>query len=504
MPHLQPGKFVTVVLSEPPALRYGSAQMSDSDAHYRDLVAEIGGRDVHYDPNLAQAARELVYQTTEFGDVVPGDVRDFAIASAGALAADSTFQQIRTNAEGDATLRQAITSVVRGHSSQDGPLKVGVGEVYRQGLPLPRHVGVIGTRVGVDLQPLGVKLALGQTWTLRGRLRAAWTDISALVLLADGTEQEVPVTVTGDTVSVAVLASVAGPLDVQLVGKGPSGPGKIVQVRAWVDRDPPDRMTAQVPADESKLTVAQAEGYALQLLNVDRTKHHQPALQWDAQLAEIARQHSADMRDHGFFGHQSPTTGLPGDRVKAAHYLEAGYAENVAHNGTLFEAQEGLMHSLGHRRNILNADMTVVGLGVATKGTGKDRRFWLTQLFAKPALDLTPDRVETLVANVANRARQAHGLPALALDGPLSQAARVGADQAVQVAFEGAARAALDEAKRQDLLRGSLSAHAVLTADPERVELPGSVLDAAARKLAIGVARAPGEARFAVVFLVLK
>ena len=77
-------------------------------------------------------------------------------------------------------------------------------------------------------------------------------------------------------------------------------------------------------------------------------------------------------------------------------------------------------------------------------------------------------------------------------------------DQAVQVAFEGAARAALDEAKRQDLLRGSLSAHAVLTADPERVELPGSVLDAAARKLAIGVARAPGEARFAVVFLVLK
>ena len=504
VPLLKAGKMVTVVLSEPPALQYGQAAMSDTDQHYRDLVAEVAGGTASYDPNLGRAARELVYQTTEFGDVVPGDVREFAIAAAGAVAADATFQQIRTNAEGDASLKQAITAVVRDHSSHDGPLRVGVGEVYRQGLKLPRHIGVVGTRVGMDVQPLPIKIKIGATWPIRGRLRAAWTEIQALVLDGNGDQQELPVAVSGDAVTFDIVAAVPGALDVQFVGKGPSGPGKIVQLRAWVDREPPDRITAQVPADESALDLGAAEGYALQLLNADRVKFKREPLQWDSQLADIARSHSRDMRDHGFFGHQSPTTGLPGDRIKAAGYLQAGYAENVALNGTLFEAEEGLMHSLGHRRNILEPTMTHVGIGVATTGAGKGRRFWITQLFAKPALNLSPEAAEAVVATAIHKARQARGMVDLELDGPLSEAARFGAEKASRDGFEGAARMALDEAKRRELFSGSLGAHAAMTSDPEHAETPDAALQPEAKKFAVGAARANGEAQFVVVILVLK
>lgn len=503
-PRLQPGKTVTVILSEPPAERYEMTAGGDSDSHYRDLVSEVAGGRAEYDANLGRAARELVYQTTEFGEVVPGDVREFAIASAGAVAADSVYQQIRTNEEGDAAIKKAIAQVLTQKDNPDGPLRLGVGEVYRQGLPLPRHIGVVGTRVGVRIEPLAVRVQAGVAWPIRGQLLANWRNIKALVLQGDGKALEQEVSVDGDRIGLDVVArAIAGPLDVQLVGEGPSGPGKIVQLRGMVGRDPPDRITAQIPADESKLTTAAAaEGYALQLLNADRQKHGLPALGWDPQLAEIARSHSQDMKDHSFFGHQSPRTGLPQDRLRAAGYLARAHAENVAFNGTLFEAEEGLMHSLGHRRNILSTDVDRVGIGVVLQVQDKGRRYWLTQLFAKPALDWTPEQVEAQLVQRVQAARQAAGLGPLAIDGPLTGAARQAAEAAGED-FSGVAHDALQRAKDGSLFSGKLHASAALTGEPDSMELPAETLAAEAKTLAIGAARRSGHAQFAVVFLVV-
>ncbi|MBM4346166.1 MAG: CAP domain-containing protein, partial [Deltaproteobacteria bacterium] len=503
-PTLPAGRVVTIVLSEPPARQYGAATGADSDRHYADLVRDLSGGRAEYDPNLARAARELAYQSTEFGEVVPSDVRSFAIASAGAFAADSTFQQVRTNDDGPGPLRQAIQALVADADDKEGPMRLGVGEVYRHGMTLPRHVGAVGTHLGVALDPMPVRVEPGQSWSVRGRLRVPWRDLKALVL--QGNQQsELPVVVRGDAIAVEVVAgSHQGPLDVQLVGDGPAGPGKLVQVRAWVGRDPPDRMTARVPPDERGQSATQAEALALQLLNADRARHGKAALGWDARLADIARAHSLDMQRNGFFGHQSPRTGLPTDRLRAAGYLAATHAENVAHNSTVFEAEEGLMHSLGHRKNILADEPSHVGIGIAVQDDGKRRRLWLTQLFAKPALALDPGQVEAQVTERVQKARAAAGLAPLEVDGALVAVARETAAAARPDAFSGVAQAASQAAKDRDLFTGSLSSVAALTADPDHMNLPPAATAPEATKLAVGVARGADSAQFAIVVMILK
>ena len=506
VPSVGPGRSLTISLSEDPALTYLQARFSDSDAHYRDLVRELSGGRATYDANLARAAREMVYQTTEFGEIVPSDVRDFAVASAGAVAADSSFQQLRTSSEGEQALRQAIGAIVRDkESASDGPLFVGVGEVYRHGLQMPRHIGVVGTHLGAQMEPLPAQIAVGERWRLRGRLLASWREIKALVLHPDGREEQLPVEMRGDQLAVDVEAgNVRGAMDVQFVGEGPRGPGKILQLRAWVGQAPPRTLKTRVPSDESKLRNAlEAEAYAFALINADRAAHGLPALGWDPALAAIGRKHSEEMRDRDFFAHISPTTGAPGDRLKAGGYKAAQYAENVAHNGTLHEAQSGLMHSLGHRRNLLAKDTEVVGVGVALRGSGKERRFWVTQLFAKPADRRSEaELVAAVVAQIEKR-RAGMGLPEARIDGALSEAAAVGARAAAAGQVDGASGKALAEAQARDLVRGRMHAWALVTPDVEKLELPEPLLAADVRAVGVAAVAEQGDgARIAVMLLI--
>ncbi len=503
-PTIQPGKPLTVRLSEPPQPWYGRPQTDENDSHYADLVAQLSGGRAVYDASLGKAARELVYQTTEVGDVVPSDVREFVVASAGGIAADTTFQQVRTSSEGPEPLKQAIEAVVESRGDARVPVRVGVGEVYRHGLAMPRHIGVVGTRLGVDLQPMAVRVEPGTQIVLSGRLVADWKHLEALVLRADGSEAELNVTQVGNQISLQVPAGTArGALDVDLDGEGPTGPGKLVQLRFWVGRDPPQSLTTRAPADETRLKNADdAEAYVLQLVNQDRASNGLPPLGWDKRLAAIARLHSQDMRDHQYFGHLSPTSGLPQDRLKRAGYRNSAHAENVAHNSTLSEAQAGLMHSLGHRRNLLSRDVPLLGVGVAMQGEGNKRRFWVTQLFARPALDWTPAQIEARVATLLQTQRTGKGFGLVPVDGPLSEVARIGAEQATTGALDGVSRRALDLAKERDLLQGRLHAYVVLTGDLEKITFPDELLGDNAQAVGIGAASEQGDgARLAVVLL---
>ncbi len=50
------------------------------------------------------------------------------------------------------------------------------------------------------------------------------------------------------------------------------------------------------------------------LVNQDRAEHGLLPLQHDPQLTTLAMAHSRDRAKHGFFEHESPTTGDHGDR----------------------------------------------------------------------------------------------------------------------------------------------------------------------------------------------
>ena len=128
---------------------------------------------------------------------------------------------------------------------------------------------------------------------------------------------------------------------------------------------------AAVPAGSS------AEGAVLALVNQERAAAGCGPVAADAALAAVARAHSADMRDRRYFSHDTPEGLDPFDRARAAGVSYAR-AENIAQGQPDPAAvMAAWMDSPGHRANILNCDLTRLGIGVA-QGPGGP---WWTQLF---------------------------------------------------------------------------------------------------------------------------
>ncbi|RBY77734.1 CAP domain-containing protein [Geodermatophilus sp. TF02-6] len=97
----------------------------------------------------------------------------------------------------------------------------------------------------------------------------------------------------------------------------------------------------------------------------------------DAALAAVARAHSADMRDRGYFSHTTSEGLSPFDRAEAAGITYAR-AENIAYGQPDATAvMDAWMSSSGHRANILDCTLTRLGVGVAEGAGGP----WWTQLF---------------------------------------------------------------------------------------------------------------------------
>jgi uncharacterized protein YkwD len=133
------------------------------------------------------------------------------------------------------------------------------------------------------------------------------------------------------------------------------------------------------------------------LANEEREKQGLPRLEIDAGLAEVARGHSREMMEKGYFAHESPTEKW---RTPMDRYVdEYGQSPHlVAENIYMFQrtpstytlqesdfrrAHTGWMNSPGHRANILRASPmggpTHIGVGIVVRKGG----FWATQMFAR-------------------------------------------------------------------------------------------------------------------------
>lgn len=179
--------------------------------------------------------------------------------------------------------------------------------------------------------------------------------------------------------------------------------------------------TVRASAEESSLERAMFER-----LNADRKKKGLAPLAYDDRLADIARYHSRDMRDAGFFGHDSPTTGSPQDRVDRAGYLALESRENVAQAPDVATAQDQLLASPGHYANIMADTVTHVGIGVVRdkEVPGQVRGYYFTQLFAKPVTSVSKSEARDVVMQKVTRARREAGLPPLPMHPLLERLAK--------------------------------------------------------------------------------
>jgi uncharacterized protein YkwD len=145
---------------------------------------------------------------------------------------------------------------------------------------------------------------------------------------------------------------------------------------------------------ESAAQVAELERKVHTGINTERAKNgSSPKLRWDDRLGVVARSHSEDMTERGYFSHDTPEGLSPTDRIaksgygcwKGSHY---GVAENIAIelkyknlDKVAAAAVQSWMGSPGHRTNLLDGRYDRTGIGVSFgRWKGYDA-VYLTQVF---------------------------------------------------------------------------------------------------------------------------
>ena len=160
------------------------------------------------------------------------------------------------------------------------------------------------------------------------------------------------------------------------------GCGGAVLTAACVGSPPPP------PADEPRppagYELAGLEGAIVQAINDTRTAAGLPRLTVDSRLGQAARLHAANMAARNELSHtlSGTTTSTLVSRISDVGYVYRFVAENIAYGPiSVVPLVRGWMQSPGHRANILNADYTETGVGVARSRGGV---LFYCQVFGRP------------------------------------------------------------------------------------------------------------------------
>lgn len=484
-PPAVPGETVEVELAAAPAARYGDDDGDDDD--YAVIARRVAGDRAVYDLGLARAAREVAFQGAVLQQSPPEALTTFVLHSSGAPDASVARFSLHTNDDSDRVIERAIEEATANSPSGDGLLYIGVGEAETPGEVHSRRVVVLMARRAYILEPAERLVAPGGRWRLRGELPVGYLEPSARVLYPDGRLETVDLDLDEARFSMVVDAGdVPGTMHVGVDGTGAGGPGKLFQLSVEVGSELPRRFAVHIPEpDPSFVDLTAAEDHARRLLAGDRARADLPALDLDPLLAAIARAHSEDMRDGGFFGHRSPATGVLGDRLRAAGYRATAFAENLAKNDNLAEAEATLLGSVGHRANLLSDAFTHVGVGLAEAEERGRRQWFVTQVFARKVVRIDPGAAALELAGRIDAGRRAADRATLEPFADLDQLAREGAEQAAAGDLEGLPQRLGERASRIADAAVTVSVHALF--DLDKLELPAAAVNPEFRRLGVGV-----------------
>ncbi|MBX7194190.1 MAG: hypothetical protein K1X94_19200 [Sandaracinaceae bacterium] len=121
------------------------------------------------------------------------------------------------------------------------------------------------------------------------------------------------------------------------------------------------------------------EQAVIALANAARSSMGLASLTCDPQMTVVARAHSQDMCDRGYFSHTGLDGRSPFDRLSDGGVRFGAAGENIAQGQrTPDEVHTAWMNSPGHRMNILGSAYRRIGVGLAECGGRMD---W-TQVFA--------------------------------------------------------------------------------------------------------------------------
>jgi len=295
----------------------------------------------------------------------------------------------------------------------------GAAVVRRGGLSLAM---VALSNRALELEPVPRRVEAGEPIELRGRLAAGLASPTVAIRPPEGevTRQAVG---AGPSFEVDLPTAEPGIYQVEVLAEGPRGDTVLANFPVYAGVEVPRSIVLDTtPHDSGDPGRVDTDLFAL--LNQARAERGLPALTLHEGLSQVAEAHSRDMVDHDFVGHDSPTTGGAVDRVAAAGFRSGLVLENIGRGYGAADIHTGLMQSPGHRANILNPDVTHVGIGVVSEEEDGRLAFVATEVFIRmiPSIDTAAAPRELLA--MLNAARRARGAEPLELDDNLQDAAQ--------------------------------------------------------------------------------
>jgi len=371
-------------LGEPPATEYGNHEWTDMDRYFGDLVDQEPRAE--YDPALAHAARELAAVYARTGGLATDGPFTFIMNSAGTSDWGVKQALMLTTQEGDAPIKARLRELLAQEDTDKRPARIGIGEVHQLKRPIRRSIAILVSRSDLYLDPIPRTLMPGLTASLRGTMPRGATGLKAIRMGPEEVMETLEAKVSGERFEIRVPAGLQrGVVWVELIATLSHGPTPLAQLGFNVGEEVPSEWQGTKRDEEGDLqTTDEAEDYALFLLNRDREYAGVPRLARRDDLDGLARLHCEDMRDEGYFGHHSARTGSVSDRMNDAGVSFRRLGENLARNSSIGGAQEGLMFSLGHRKNCLSKSFEYVGIGVAKRDRGTGVDWYLCQVFMSP------------------------------------------------------------------------------------------------------------------------
>lgn len=429
-----------VAPTESPTRGYSAPVRHELSAVEQAILATIEPSGARHDPALSALVRELAARTPDRFNVPPALVEGllswFGLVDPPpglvVVELEGSCADLRSCAE---PARALAESFVATPSVKPGAT-VGVGVATTSDGRTRMMIGYLDR--GVSVEPIEKTIPSGGSVTLDGVLIGGRTKPRIDVIDARGAHHQPPVVVGSDgSFSTKVACAYGnGTYQVEVLAEGKHGTEVVANFPVYCGTQRPSSIKVEIERLNARVDAASVARSNFDFLNEERESRGLPALAWDAEVATIARAHSADMKNNGFVGHVSPTTGGVMERFKAARVNGPVVRENVARGYGPKGIHESLMSSPGHRVNMLATDVTHVGIGVVigsaeSTSSRAPRPIFLTQNFyRKPGHGVPKDLPATVRRGIDER-RAKKGLPPLPWD---DQVAKLAQDRADAVA----------------------------------------------------------------------
>lgn len=345
-------------------------------ATLREAMESAGARPCRPSGRLTKAARAHARQLLEKRTsqrITPGQVRREVLRAGGVDPVVIPWALASSGEPEVASRRERLTD----RFGRRPPTHCGVGIARSEHRQV---VVVVGVRRHLRLGPFPSRLARGSRQWLQGRLEMEYRAPSVMVTTPAGEVIEHQTMQRSGRLGAWLDFTIPGRYTVEVMATGPHGPEVLALFPVFVDVAAEATEGSEPRSAQERLRrdqgLAPAEGL-YRRLNLERRRNGLQPLELDEQLCQLAVAHSRDMIRRRYFGHVSPSGRDLIERLRLAGVTTRRAAENLVRSGSAARAHRQLMESPAHRANLLDPELTHVGIGAVER----EGEMVVTQIF---------------------------------------------------------------------------------------------------------------------------